>query len=613
MNFYNDEWLDVDEIDDEEAMKRLTFPFTKHEPDVSAEQLMELDALADSLEIKRLFNLGVLTSKDEAPADAKSLSTRFVRTWREKVVSGSKVWLRRSRFVAREFAWLQPDRDALFSPASSSIVARLLPAMYLDLKDREDAIMASIEMSKMPFSHFLKKRRQRSDANLQMARQGTSVWARFYQGREMAVCCGTRQSQEFWNLIWTWKFMSHTRASSRRLTTAALFWSMWTTFWLLVKGSLWWNVWWSALRKPTPSPLSFWRNPVMNSVSWSAPWRCRMMVDLPFKFITSMYSILVNYSSSTPSCRTRKHLGMLIWIRSMRQRTWLKLRQPLSERAWECSFTWHVTCPTASMLCATWPPTVADPQKRAWWSFDILWPIWPAIRSYVSLSNGVAAMLECTIPMTTWSQASVFWKFSQTVTGQVTADPDGPFHVQQFSWVDAFCFCQPHSKAGVTFFSRSRGLCMLKWNLWCHPFESPCELDDWKTYGDMAVYRQLRRPWNFAKTWSWTSAAFILQNPLATSLGGNWNSQAVFNSRQHQPCWCGNKTPTSSKNAFFDVNFGHVQCSDWKPWRRWWPSWHFQKEGQRCWPDCSHPKRLEPAPSSRLSSWWWWQRWWSFT
>ena len=113
------------------------------------------------------------------------------------MVSGSPVWLRRSRFVAHEFAWLQPDRDALFSPASSSIVARLLPAMYLDLKDREDAIMASIEMSKMPFSHFLKKRRQRSDANLQMARQGTSVWARFYQGREMAVCCGTRQSQEF--------------------------------------------------------------------------------------------------------------------------------------------------------------------------------------------------------------------------------------------------------------------------------------------------------------------------------------------------------------------------------------------------------------------------------
>eukprot|EP00435_Cladocopium_sp_Y103_P038920 s137_g10.t1 len=146
MNFYNDEWLDADEIDDEEAVKRLTFPFTKHEPDLSAEQLLELDALADSLEIKRLFGLGVLKSPDDAPATAKSLSTRFVRTWREKVVGGSPVWLRRSRFVAREFAWLQPDRDALFSPASSSIVARLLPAMFLDLRDREDAVMASIDV-----------------------------------------------------------------------------------------------------------------------------------------------------------------------------------------------------------------------------------------------------------------------------------------------------------------------------------------------------------------------------------------------------------------------------------------------------------------------------------
>ena len=132
-------------MDDKEAMNRLTFPFTKREPEVQPEQLMELDALADSLEIKRLINLGVLTSAEEAPANAKSLSTRFVRTWREKVVSGSPVWLRRSRFVAREFAWLQSDRDALFSPASSGIVARL-SAMFLDLRSREDAIMASIDV-----------------------------------------------------------------------------------------------------------------------------------------------------------------------------------------------------------------------------------------------------------------------------------------------------------------------------------------------------------------------------------------------------------------------------------------------------------------------------------
>ena len=59
----------------DEAMKLFTFPFSKQEPEVSAEQLMELDAPADSLHIKRLM------------------------------VAGKPVWLRRSRFVAREVAW----------------------------------------------------------------------------------------------------------------------------------------------------------------------------------------------------------------------------------------------------------------------------------------------------------------------------------------------------------------------------------------------------------------------------------------------------------------------------------------------------------------------------
>ena len=41
------------------------------------------------------------------PADAKILSTWIVRTWREKLNGeGQPVWLGRSRFVAREFAWM---------------------------------------------------------------------------------------------------------------------------------------------------------------------------------------------------------------------------------------------------------------------------------------------------------------------------------------------------------------------------------------------------------------------------------------------------------------------------------------------------------------------------
>ena len=55
---------------------------------------------------------------------AKRLSTRFVRTWRDKYVAGEHVWLRRSRFVAREHAWAD-QRSDLFSPASSSIASRI--------------------------------------------------------------------------------------------------------------------------------------------------------------------------------------------------------------------------------------------------------------------------------------------------------------------------------------------------------------------------------------------------------------------------------------------------------------------------------------------------------
>lgn len=34
------------------------------------------------------------------------------------------MWMRRSRYVAREFAWLSPDRQDLLSPASSVLTVR---------------------------------------------------------------------------------------------------------------------------------------------------------------------------------------------------------------------------------------------------------------------------------------------------------------------------------------------------------------------------------------------------------------------------------------------------------------------------------------------------------
>lgn len=56
------------------------------------------------------------------------------------------VWLPYSRFVVRELVWMQPERDCLFSSASSSMVARLLPSMLLDLRKFEDAVIVSIDV-----------------------------------------------------------------------------------------------------------------------------------------------------------------------------------------------------------------------------------------------------------------------------------------------------------------------------------------------------------------------------------------------------------------------------------------------------------------------------------
>ena len=148
MNFENDELYDTgDWVDDEALISQLTFPFSKQEPSLDNAELQKLDALADFLEIQRLTKMAVLTDATTLPPDAKQLSTRFVRTWREKLnKDGRQIWLRRSRFVAREFAWMDSERDSLFSPASSSIVARLLPVMYLDMKEHAQSVMASIDV-----------------------------------------------------------------------------------------------------------------------------------------------------------------------------------------------------------------------------------------------------------------------------------------------------------------------------------------------------------------------------------------------------------------------------------------------------------------------------------
>ena len=72
-----------------------------------------VDRLADEVEIQRLLGMGVLQKRCEFGGEISgALTTRFVHDWRLKTYDGdnslfkgeTKRWMRRSRYVAREFA-----------------------------------------------------------------------------------------------------------------------------------------------------------------------------------------------------------------------------------------------------------------------------------------------------------------------------------------------------------------------------------------------------------------------------------------------------------------------------------------------------------------------------
>ena len=125
------------DADDEPAsedvlVQQLIYPYTEQEPQLSTDQLKYLDAIAMQVETTRLKQMVVLLPPETVEGmNPKRLSTRYVITWRDKVLDGRRCWLRRARYVAREYAWLSPERQDLFSPASGNITNRLLPSVFL--------------------------------------------------------------------------------------------------------------------------------------------------------------------------------------------------------------------------------------------------------------------------------------------------------------------------------------------------------------------------------------------------------------------------------------------------------------------------------------------------
>ena len=186
---------DFSAADMDASVHKLCKPFSRHEPDLDAEELSELDVLADQVEICRLKNMGVLVSVDDLQLEdgqrPKELSTKFVRTWRDKVVNGQRVWLRRARYVAREFAWLTPDREDLFSPASSSIITRILP--YAFLKRRANLMKQQMMISLDVADAFLTVRQETPTVVTCIDSNGTSQ--RFGLGK---VLPGQRDGSLLW-------------------------------------------------------------------------------------------------------------------------------------------------------------------------------------------------------------------------------------------------------------------------------------------------------------------------------------------------------------------------------------------------------------------------------
>ncbi|CAE7256161.1 unnamed protein product, partial [Symbiodinium sp. CCMP2456] len=106
-------------------------PESESEPVCSAAELEAIDAAADALELARLTSIGVLEQCECWREGHRSLSSKYVRSWRLKVLNGEKKWLRRSRLVAREFAHLDPDRQHLFAPTTTQCMLRIVPALFI--------------------------------------------------------------------------------------------------------------------------------------------------------------------------------------------------------------------------------------------------------------------------------------------------------------------------------------------------------------------------------------------------------------------------------------------------------------------------------------------------
>ena len=127
------EYVEVDEHEPDEVpetsyVELPDFDATAGEPPALEDyELEQLDLHADGVEVERLLEKKVLLPLDGKPDDMTPLQTRHVRDWRWR----QNQWIRRSRLVAKEFAFLDPTRPFLYAPGSVPVTIRLLAALAM--------------------------------------------------------------------------------------------------------------------------------------------------------------------------------------------------------------------------------------------------------------------------------------------------------------------------------------------------------------------------------------------------------------------------------------------------------------------------------------------------
>ena len=118
--------LEGQSVEDHEELPWKGRTYEEGPPQLSQQELEELDRRMDDVEYTRLEKMGVLRpmQREEDGKGMVCLKSKTVRDWRFR-----GEWRRRSRLVAKEFRHLQPALEDLYAPASLGILQKLLAGL----------------------------------------------------------------------------------------------------------------------------------------------------------------------------------------------------------------------------------------------------------------------------------------------------------------------------------------------------------------------------------------------------------------------------------------------------------------------------------------------------